>query len=278
MRKPWLLIALLCAACGWLPPLGPQPKYDDNTGLTGVPTGEGSLAGTWAFVIEFATIVRLPILGDRNGGSQSIRILHRTWDADRKVYTDLFKWCHHEVFEVEGTRSVITDETVRKIHETGGEVTVDHARGDYQTGTIVVTWGVQNLPDPEHTELPTKDNYTSPPQSDWMLDEDGDSHPGVTVNLEGALGGYAYVVSRNIHTMDGTVISPDRIQGLTRSSSNQQHTVEAQNHLARGESRVRPDPDPKESWFDMVRMPDGATCDDVMAAANDGRVSTRRPF
>src|SRR5687767_1401617 len=101
-------LALVLVACSQS---SSPPPPDEKTGLVGVKIGEGELAGTWGLVIEFATIVTLPIVGDRNGGSQGIRLLTRTWDVDARVYREDFQWCDSEVFEVEGTRTEVPDET-----------------------------------------------------------------------------------------------------------------------------------------------------------------------
>src|SRR4051794_35879423 len=94
------LSAALLVSCGG-PGCGPQQQqhFNDDTGLEGVPTVEGSLAGTWGLVVEFALILQIAIVGDKNGGSQGLRLLTRTWDADRKVYKETFRWCRNEVFE-----------------------------------------------------------------------------------------------------------------------------------------------------------------------------------
>src|SRR4051794_21811363 len=63
------LSAALLASCGG-PACLPQPQqhFDDDTGLEGFPTTEGSLAGTWGLVVEFALILQIAIVGDKNGG------------------------------------------------------------------------------------------------------------------------------------------------------------------------------------------------------------------
>jgi hypothetical protein len=252
--------------------------YDDETGLVGVETQEGSLAGSWALVIEFAHIVSIPIIGDRNGGSQGLRLVKRTWDADAKVYKDEGWWCHNEVFEVEGAKSEMSPDLYPKLGPINITTRVDHATGDMWTDTVVNLWGVQNLPDAEETELPTHENYETPPQSDWIFDEDVDGNPGVTVHLSGVVDADAYLCTRSVFHLEGTVIAQDRVQGLARSKKTNQHTVKATSPLVVGETKTRPDPNAKASWFDMVLLEDGATCDDVLSAQQGGRLASRRPF
>ncbi|MEW5847655.1 MAG: hypothetical protein AB2A00_02535 [Myxococcota bacterium] len=278
-RNAALGLVTACLLSCSQPPTPPFIPPDDDTGLVGVSVPEGSLAGTWGVVIEWATVVTVPILGDRNGGSQGSRIWKRTWDAASKTYQDEFRWCTDDIFEVEGTRSVVSDATLAKLAAVTLTSTANHEQGEYTTNTVIDLWGVRNLPDPVETELPKKDNYQTPPQSDWMWDEDDDGNPGVTVKLTGSISADAYLVSRSVYRLEGTVLSTDHIQGLARSQKTNQHTVKATNSLAEGESKTRPDTsNPKASWFDMVRLGDNATCDDVRAALADGRLATRQPF
>jgi len=274
-----LVCASLLASCaGPGCPVGPQPHFDDDTGLQGFATEEGSLAGTWGAVVEFALILQIAVVGDRNGGSQGLRLLTRTWDPVRKVYAERFTWCRNEVFEVEGTKSVTTIETLSKLGAVEWETTVNHETGEYKSNTILDLWGLRNMPDPIETPLPNNDNYESPPQSDWVFDEDEDGKPGVTANLVGGLNAELNIVTRSAYVLDGTITSKDKITGLNRVGKNEQSTVKSNNQFAEGESHNRPDPDPKQSWFDQVRLPDGATCADVIAALDDGRLHSRRPF
>lgn len=274
-----VVLAALMASCApqGCPPTD-EPHYDDDTGLQGVSIPEGSLVGSWGLVVEFALIIRVAVVGDRNGGSQGIRLLTRTWDADRKVYRETFTWCRNDVFEVEGTKSVTPQSTLEILTNPVWESTVNHDTGEYVTTNIIDLWGLHNMPDELNTELPTHENYDQPPQSDWVYDEDNDGKPGVTANLMGGINAEVNIVTRSVYVLDGTITSADKVTGLNRIQKSQQHTIKSDNRLAEGESNNRPDPDPKNSWFDAVRLRDGATCDDVIAAYNDGRLHTRRPF
>lgn len=275
LRWAQLLLPLLCAtACG---PAG-TGEVDSETGLVGAPQHEGSLAGTWAQRTVFATIVTIPVLGEREGGGGSTRLVHRTWDAKARRYEETFVRCTNDVAEVEGTRTIVKDETLGKIAPVTYRVSADHGAGEWRSEDVLDIWGVRNLPDPVETPLPTKDNYTQAPQRDWMWDEDDDGNPGVTVLMRGTLGADVYVCKRNVYTFDGTVVSEDRIQGLIRQTKTESHSVASTVTWLAGEGEARPDPDPLRSWFDMVRLPNGATCTDVKAAAADGRLRATRPF
>ena len=275
-RPVTLLLALttLLGACG------PKPigEVSAATGLVGTPVAKGSLAGTWAQAVLFATIVPIPVLGDRNGGGRSTRLVTRVWNAKEDRYDETFLRCTNQVFDVEGAKTVVLDETLAKIAPVLHTSHAAHSAGTYQSDTIVDLWGVRNLPDPIETPLPTPANYTVPPQSDQIWDEDEDGKPGVTIYMRGAISGKLYVVKRTVYSFDGTIVAPDRIAGLVTSTRAESNSVDSTVAWMKGTGASRPNPDPLESWFEMVRLEPGATCESVAAAVESGKLSTSRPF
>ncbi len=266
-------IGLGLAACG--PGVG---AFNEETGLVGRPVGKGSLAGTWAQSTEFATLVPVPILGDREGGGRSTRLLHRSWNAADEKYDESFVRCTNEVFEVEGTRTIVRDETLLKIQPCLFGSSADHRQGSYLSDPVPDIWGVRDLPDPVETPLPTKDNYQKEPQASWMFDEDEDGYAGVTVYMRGLISAELYVCKRSVYAFDGTIVAEDRVQGLIRSSKAESNSVDASLGWLKGEGQTKPNPDPLRTWFDMVRLKDQATCEDVAAAVEAGKLAVERPF
>ncbi len=114
-----------------------------------------------------------------------------------------------------------------------------------------------------------------------MLDEDGDSQPGVTVHISGNFNGEGYIVNRAVFALRGVIKSQDEMLGLIEASTLEQKLLDSTiriGGMSAGDTDQVPDPDPKASWFQMIRGRDGATCDDVKAARADGRLPSRRPF
>ncbi|MBI5494048.1 MAG: hypothetical protein HY904_03415 [Deltaproteobacteria bacterium] len=276
MHRSLLLAAALplCAACG-------PRAYSSDIGVPGVPLEEGQLAGTWYGQIEFATIIRLPVFGNRNAGANGGRLLEITWHPDERVYRMVARWCWDDVFEVEGTHNTFTDETLHKLRPSTLILRVDDAKGELLADKYVDLWGVQNLPDPEHTDLPNKDNYQRDPQRSWMLDEDEDGQPGVTVHVSGSFNGEGHIVNRSVFSLDGVARTVDELIGLVPTEKAEQKMLDSNIRLAgqsAGDTDQRPDPDPKASWFQFIRGSAGATCADVLAARDRGALSYRRPF
>lgn len=268
-----VLAALLCSACGLQ-----YGTYNSETGLQGVAVAPGSLAGTWGQVVEFDTIVTVPILGDREGGGRTTRLVTVTWNATEQKYEETFRRCTNEVFTVENTRTIVLPDTLAKISPTSYQSAVDHPQGTYQSDAVIELWGVRDLPDPLNTELPTKENFKTPPQSDWMWDQDEDGKPGVTILMRGFLVADLYVCKRSVYAFDGTVVSKDRIQGLIHSSKAESNSVAATVDWLRGQGGAKSNPDPLRTWFDMTRLSDGAGCDELAQALADGKLSLTRPF
>lgn len=267
------LVLFSTAACG--PKVG---VVDPQTGLVGHPVEEGALAGTWGMLTNFATLVTIPVLGDREAGGNSTRLVQRTWDAKLRAYSDTFIRCTNAVSEVEGARTIVLEQTLLKMSPSSYVSHAAHADGTFSTDPVIDLWGVHHLPDPALTPLPTHANYETPPNSDYLWDEDEDGHPGVTVHMRGTLAAELYLCKRNIYTFDGTILAPDRVQGLIRQGTSESNSVKSTVSWMEGEGSSKPNPDPLRSWFDMVRLEEGAGCEEVKAAVAAGQLATGAPF
>jgi hypothetical protein len=105
------------------------------------------------------------------------------------------------------------------------------------------------------------------PDDPRVIDEDMDGHPGVTIRLTGLVDGEVYVVERKTTAADGVAVSPDRIEGLLAFTS-EQSVVDADPASLKdttAASESLPDPEPCNSYFRMVRVPDGTDCASVNA-------------
>jgi len=121
------------------------------------------------------------------------------------------------------------------------------------------------LDDPVADELP----YA--PEDERVIDQDGDGHPGMTLNFTGAVNAAVYVTQRwDSRFYGGVVEDPDHVSGYVESNSEQQ-ILEATNPVLDGTDPDSPDlgswpdPDPEHSYFELVRLAAGAGCDEVLA-------------
>ncbi|MBI3185903.1 MAG: hypothetical protein HYZ28_27525 [Myxococcales bacterium] len=264
---------LLAASCGARP-----GAVHSETGLQGIQVAEGSLAGSWAQVAEFATLVPVPLLGEREGGFRIQELVRASWDAGRKAYLEEVRRCARDSFEIAGWRSIVQPETVQRLALLSHLSEADPQKGLYTSHEVIELWGVRDLPDPAATPLPTKDDFQQEPQSGWLWDEDEDGKPGVTVLLRGSVAGQVYVCERTLFRLDGVVLSKDRVQGLVRMSRNESNTVDSTVGWLKGETVSKQNPEGLRSWFDRARLTEQATCADVTRAVADGRLASARPF
>lgn len=116
------------------------------------------------------------------------------------------------------------------------------------------------LVDPENDALPTN------PDDPRVFDQDGDGKPGLTVRVSilGFLSGEVYVVQRVRYRMVGTVVSPNRVEGLIEWS-NEQITIEASNPLFAVDTQPEPNSAPEKSYFVLQRVDPGTACQRIVA-------------
>jgi len=99
-----------------------------------------------------------------------------------------------------------------------------------------------------------------------VWDQDGDGHPGLTVDVTAAgfVSGETYVVQRLQFSLLGRIVDDDTICGWM-SWTSEQDVVAASNSLLRMSYEYRPHPDPARSVFAMRRADPSWTCETVRA-------------
>ena len=114
--------------------------------------------------------------------------------------------------------------------------------------------------------LPTRQEYLDGDPRVW--DQDDDGNPGMTTLMSGVLNGEIYSVQRWSTAIDGEVVSKDRIIGLN-DDSNCQYQIDADNPALVYDIISQPHPEKDRSYYRLERMPNEATCEDVLAKAAD---------
>ena len=273
-----LLVALL-ALCGCGEEI--RPAYDDALGFEAIPAEEGSLAGTFALRATSASLVIVPVLGEYLGGGVNYRLLTRTWDADAGVYHQTSKLCGGFNFEVAGVVTAADQPTYRAVPDSTEElVTVDHARGTFETINHVQLWGI-NLPEPLDSEMPSDiAEANTPPHSERIYDMDADGNIGFTLHVSGAVDGEVYAIQRKrVTSQRGLILGADLVRGVLETTY---ETIRLGNNNAlldrASEGDSEPYPDPLESWFEEVRVDPAITCDEVVELDATGELSRVRPF
>jgi hypothetical protein len=270
------LVVLVSAGAG----CGPEPVFDSEIGVEAIPIERGAAAGTFALKVVNTTLVKVPVLGDFAGGGTNYRLVTRAYDADKDTYRQSSFLCGGFNFEVGGVVVSLPESTYRAVPESVAEVvTIDDA-GTYDQVDHLQLWGLRDLPEPFDTPLPaTKDEAAASPNKERIFDMDDDGNPGITSIVSGAVEGEVYAIQRKTVTTRGVVLGPDRAIGLAKNT-NEVLQLGNNNVLLdrQSEGSSEPHPDPKRSWFEEVRVDEGADCDFVMAAEDDGLLSRFAPF
>ncbi len=274
-RRHLVLGALATSLCACGPPA--KGALDERTGLQGVVVSDGSLAGAWAVVAEFPTIAHAGVLGEQPAGFRSTWLVDRQWDASGARYLETYRRCTRDLVEVSNTRLFLPAKVYPRLRTFAGVGRVEHGTGHFFTGTVVELWGVDGLADAVHDALPGPDDYQQPGPASLLLDEDQDGAPAITQYAQGMVSGKLYSLERVVFSLDGVVVAPSRVQGLGTLEGNTVRRLWATTSLLVGADEPRVDP-ARSTWFDAVRLGPTATCDDVLAAVADGRVSSTRPF
>lgn len=268
--------ALLLSACPTV-----QPIYDDDIGVQAIPAPEGAHAGTFALKTRNQTLVHVPFLGDYEGGGDNFRLVTRTWDEGGGVYLQESQLCGGYNFEVAGVVTEAPQSTYRAVPQSPPEeVLIDHEVGSYGATGHLQLWALRDLPDPYATPLPTtKEEAAAAPWDQRIYDMDGDENPAMTLFVSGAVEGEVYAFQRKTVELEGVILGPDHAVGLAHNS-NEALTVAANNPLVdrQSEGSSEPHPDATRSFFEEVRIADGADCDEVMRASEDGTLPELPPF
>ena len=229
--------------------------------LTGTPTGI-DLTGTWARLQVTTSLSTVPLLGEVESKTTGIVLLRVSRSGT-------------DEFALEERICGVKNETV------GGLVKTTFPRGFLRAlsgqrkrarlvrtadGSVRyeelydVRVGGAHLQNPRTEALPEK------PEDPRIVDADGDGRPGLTLHVEGIVGGEVYIVQRDASELSGAVVSNNRISGRVLWAS-EQRVLGASRAILRANPEARPHPDDRANRFRMRRVPSRATCAEVRARA-----------
>jgi len=269
---------LFCAPllCACPPPV--DPYYDDDIGLEGTAIDPGAFAGTFAMKMQVTTQTDLPVIGTVTGGGDTYLLVTRTYDETAQTYAQSNQVCGG-LIRSETSESTLPSESWQSVTaQEPRTTTIRDVDGFFEIDHHLELWGLANMSDPYEDALPADDQEaTQPPHSDHVVDMDDDGNPGMTIHVEGLVSGDFYFVQRKISDLSGVLQGPDRAVGLHTSSFEQTILGASQGPVQQGYPQ-RQHPDPLQSWFEELRVDDGAGCDTVMQMVEDETLSRFRPF
>jgi hypothetical protein len=230
------------------------------------PVTEGALAGTFALRVEISHVVELPLLPDRVNEGINILLVQREYIGDGK-YSQTSRMCSVRNGSVMGSGVQVRDKALKNlppIHET---ILLDSATGRYSSREHVQIWGLKPVPEAYSAAFPTSlEQVKNPPYSDWVFDMDEDGQIGVSMQATGLASGELQGIQRKAFRLEGMALSKDRVLGLasmTKESLVLSSTsrVLKPGRYTKGESSS----DTSASFFEEIRLENGANCDAVRA-------------
>ncbi len=123
------------------------------------------------------------------------------------------------------------------------------------------------LPDPWHDPLPTRTDFEADPDDPRFWDQDEDGKPGMTTLTDGVLRGEIYIVQRVQLAAEGRIVDPDHVRGLIQVRT-EEHIISSSKASMIYDIDTEIHPDPERTFFRMQRLPDDASCADLIRLAD----------
>jgi hypothetical protein len=276
-----LLAVLILLTTGFTLPAcsAKKPVYSDELGLTAQPVEPGALAGRFYLRGVSNHLANLSFLGMWESASEVFWVVERTYDETTQSYTQTMDFCTAINYEFAGVTSKIPDLVYEKVETAQVVMQYDHDTGAYTVNDILITFALQNLEDPIAADLPSnEDELNFFIEDGHVFDMDEDGNPGITIVSSGAIEAHLYNISRIVRQLEGMSLGPDNMIGLM-TTARYTYVMVSDNPLMKPGRKYMPQhEDPKENWFEEIRIEDRQTCDNVLTFKDEGHFSRVRPF
>jgi len=225
-----------------------------------------ALVGTWGMFFQVATVTHgLPIVGTQPAYSANW-VLARLVQSGDKLRLDL-KVCDVDLINFEPATELafmtfpntympslaIGHQTIPLASSAAGTV--------FDSDPLLEVRGAI-LADEQTDPLPSFHDEGTPL---WAVawDQDADNQPGITVLMDGTLRAEIYNCQRWGEVLHGRIYDRDHLGGLMTAHSSQ-YMLGANPEEVLYHSEVQIHEDPQRTYFRMQRLPELATCDDVL--------------
>ncbi len=228
------------------------------SGTSPQPPDLPDLSGTWARAQITTALVHVPIVGELASQTLAVTLLRieqhgpelllveEVCRLDTKAPTSLVKTTYPDAF----VRAVSGNRRRGRLEWDGGQIRYREPKQAYWRG---MREGVPiGEPLPDHPDDPR------------VSDLDSDGNPGLTVKVSGLIDGEIFLVQRSWSELDGVLLSGNRIEGRVHWDSEEQ-ILGASRQLLASKPKKRPAPDQSGNFFRMRRVPNSATCGEVLA-------------
>ncbi len=218
------------------------------------------VGGTWIMLQVTTDIVDYPVVGRRVRETYLVLLLQVEQSGTQLSVREMHCLAHVDA----GTalvRTEIPEAFLQSLNGLERSAVLRQATGEWR---FSLPWGSAvhgaRLDDPQDP-LPTD------PGDSRVADDDGDGRPGVTVSVSilGFLSGEVYAVQRLRKHLEGSLVSPDRIEGLI-TWSNEQVVLAATNPLLMASGDAVVHPDRERSYFVALRVDDAFSCEELRSS------------
>lgn len=255
---PSLALSLALSACG---SEAPDQSYETPS-IDPEATAAVTIEGTFAYKQVLSQYVR-QAFGE---GYEHQLIIAYTFgnvtpleEPGQYAWSDLI--CYVEMTDLSGSKLSLIDGYYQNpiTVPITLEIPDPSAGGTVQTDEIIELYGV-NLEDPVNDALPLD------PTDPRIYDFDHDEKAGFTVMVDGpAFGdGEIWAIQRYVYAMDGIVVSADEFSGLIDGYSENAYIYTSASYLP-SESDAYPDTEPGHNYFQMIRVSDDYSCEQLVA-------------
>ncbi len=216
------------------------------------------LTGTWA-QLHVTSVLSKSFMGSpKPSATTSVLFVKITFESGRHmIETDL---CDLRLGQ--------TSELVSTVVPLAFINSIDNTKREFE---LTENDGGVHFTDPPHADLygvrldnPETDPLPTDAGAATVYDQDGDGHPGMTVQLKGIVSGDFYLVQRNVSSMTGIVESDDRFDGLITSATEQAYLGASNESLLNYLPETSPDPDTSHSYYRHTRVDQSWGCQQIL--------------
>jgi hypothetical protein len=200
------------------------------------------LEGRWAKLVHLESITDVPVFGDVSQKTEVLSLIDIRTEPNGETQ--------------------FRERTCRLVTKTlGGMVKTSYPVAFLKM--LVRDWAPIEIEGSQFVQEKKPRSY-----GDGGEDQDGDGHPGVTINVGGILKGQIYAAIREWSTSVGEVMSKNRIEGRVNWDAGFQ-VLGATSGFLDDQPKTRKNEDPEKHTFEMRRVRDNANCKKLVEQADD---------
>lgn len=226
-----------------------------------------TLAGAYAGMIKFRKVVTVGTFGSINALAAMYAALSVTDDATHQALALSVSPCH---IDLSGNGTGLLNGAVLQIPDVVMTTThLDPAVLSATSDGGAVTWGTAEIHGPIGWKWTSPSDALPTTASDpRVFDQDGDGHPGVTMNIPyGGTTSKEYFVQLERDVLKGTVAANGDLVGTTTDTSELNALGSDNNLIAAVTVTWTADSNTADDTVRLVRVPMPLACQDLMAQA-----------